>query len=125
MSIGIVIAALFTGCSDDGGGDDGRPAVGSWTATWEERQRLIPSAEAILNGGPDLCGERLGTLRTELPDLRPAPTEALDSALEDWISLAETVMFECPTDPDELADQLDTLATLAAEVDAGAESASD
>jgi len=111
-----VAMCIIAGC---GSSEDERPAAGPWRSTWEDSQRLVPVAEAIINGDEDLCGERLGTFRTELPALRPTPFEALDATLEDWISLAETIMFECTDDPAELDEQLATLGALAAEVDAG------
>ncbi len=102
-----------------GSSDDDRPSAEVWQPIWESRQALIPTAEGVLNGGGDLCGERLGTMRVQLPELRPTPTEVIDSTVEEWAALAETIMFECPSDPIELDDRLNTLHALAAEVDAG------
>lgn len=79
----------------------------------------MPTAEVILEQGEDLCGERLGRFRTAMPALLPAPSEGLDTAVDEWIAHAETIVFECSTDPGELADRFETLEVLAAEVDAG------
>lgn len=107
--------AAFWGC---GSGEE-RPTATTWDEVWKSRQALMPPAEAILDQGEALCGERVGRFRTEMPALLPAPSEALDAAVKDWIAHAETIVFECPTDPVELADRLETLDVLAAEVDAG------
>lgn len=112
-SVGVILAVLVA-C----GGDD-RPNPTTWLAVWESRQALVPPAETIVEDGQDVCGERLGVFRTELPALLPTPAEELDPAVEDWIAHAETIVFECPTDPADLDDRFLILDVLAAEVDAG------
>lgn len=119
MSVAAAVAVTLLTLAACGDGNDERPAAAVWQPIWESRQALIPTAEGVLNGGVDLCGERLGTMRIELPKLRPTPSEVIDSTVEEWAALAETIMFECPSDPTELDDQLKTLHALAAEVDAG------
>ena len=100
-------------------GNGDRPSSTTWRDVWESRQALVPNAEAILDQGEELCGELIGVFRSDMPALLPAPTEALDAAVGDWIRHAETIVFECSTDGDELADRFETLAVLSAEVDAG------
>ena len=119
MSVAAAVAVAVLALAACGDGNDERPAAAVWQPIWESRQALVPTAEGVLNGGVDLCGERLGTMRIELPKLRPTPSEVTDSTVEEWAALAETIMFECPSDPIELDDQLNTLHALAAEVDAG------
>ncbi|MEO6652313.1 MAG: hypothetical protein ABIP17_06625 [Ilumatobacteraceae bacterium] len=111
----VAVALSTTAC----GGGDSRPDASTWRPTWVERQALVPDAEAIIDGGEDLCGERLGTFRTEMPALRPTPTKSIDSSVDEWIALTETIVFECSDDPAVLGEQLDRFDALAAEVDAG------
>ncbi len=105
---------MVAGC----GGDD-RPSDAVWRAAWEERRAQVPDADEILRGGSELCDELVGRFRSDLSELLPTPDQALDAAVDDWIAHAETIVFDCSKDPDELADQFDTLDLLAAEVDAG------
>jgi hypothetical protein len=112
-------AMLLTGLVASGCRGDDRPTVDDWQPVWEARQALIPDAAQIASEGEALCGERLGTVRTEFPALRPTPAEALDTAVDDWIAHAETLLFECPDDPSDLERRFDVLTGLAAEVDAG------
>jgi hypothetical protein len=114
----LTVTALAIGVLAACGGDD-RPTATSWRGVWESRQALVPTADAISDGGQDLCGERLGLFRAEMPKLLPTPAEELDSAVGEWVSHAETMVFECPTDPADLAERFEILDVLAAEVDAG------
>lgn len=111
---GLAAATLVSSC----GGDD-RPDVTTWQGIWTSRQALVPDTDTILAGGADLCGERLGVFRTDMPALLPTPADELDASVEDWIAHAETIVFECSSDADELDDLFQTLEVLAAEVDAG------
>ena len=96
-----------------------RPDIATWRDVWESRQSLVPTADAIVDGGQDFCGERLGVFRTDMPALLPTPADELDGAVEEWIAHAETIVFECPTDLADLTSRFETLDVLAAEVDAG------
>lgn len=107
------------------GGDDARPDASTWGPTWVARQALVPDAPTILDGEEDVCGERLGMFRSEMPALRPTPSETLDSSIDEWIALAETIVFECSDDAAILGEQLDRLDAIAAEVDAALDAASD
>ena len=109
------MVALAASC----GGNDERPSSATWQGMWVSRQELVPTAAAIIEQREALCGERVGRFRTEMPALLPSPTEALDAAVSDWIAHAETIVFDCPTDPQLLADEFETLDLLRAEVDAG------
>lgn len=110
----MVLALCIAAC----GGDD-RPTDAEWRTTWEERRSLMPDADVIVARGAEVCDELVGVLRVELADLRPTPTAALDGPVDEWISLAQTVAFECPDDPVEAAEQLRTLDLIATEIDAG------
>lgn len=100
---------------------DARPDAATWRGVWESRQALVPSADDVVAGGQDFCGERLGVFRTDMPALLPTPADELDGAVEEWIAHAETIVFECPTDPADVTSRFETLDVLAAEVDAGLE----
>ncbi len=114
-TVGLIgLGALLTACSEEN-----RPSDAEWRVVWEERRAEFPDAAAILEEGGELCDELVGRLRGDLPELVPTPDEALDAAVEDWIAHAETIAFECPDDPSELADRFETLDLLSAEVDAG------
>lgn len=109
----VVAALALASCGDD------RPSLPEWTSTWETRKAMVPTADELLAGGTALCDELVGRYREELSDLVPTPTEGLDSAVDDWRSHAETIVFECSDDPDELDAQMSELGVLTAEVDAG------
>ena len=114
MLIGLVLLAA-SACID--GAD--RPTEAAWIPEWEDRQVLIPGADAILNGGQEFCDELNGLLRVSLPELRPTPTEALDDPVEEWISHAVSIVFECSDDEATVVQQLNTLDVIAAEIDGG------
>lgn len=101
------------------GRQDQRPPVSAWRATWEAKRDAYPDASELLAGGTEFCDGLVGELRVGLPELRPAPTEALDDAVHAWINHAETIAFECPHDPSDLDEALAVLAILEAEIDAG------
>ncbi len=114
LAVTSLVIVMLAGC-----GRNDRPTTTSWRGVWESRQALVPSADVIVDGGQDLCGERLGLFRTEMPALLPTPAAGLDSAVEEWVAHAETIVFECPTDPVDLTSRFETLEVLAAAVDAG------
>lgn len=113
---GFLIAALAVVASC-GGGD--RPSDAEWQVIWQDKRDEFPGADELLAGGTELCDALIGDLRVSLPDLRPAPTEALDDAVQAWINHAETIAFECPHDASLLDDALKVLAVFEAEIDAG------
>jgi len=116
-SIGFLITSLMVVASCGGGND--RPSDAEWQATWQQKRDEFPDAETLLAGGTEFCDALIGDLRVGLPDLRPAPTEALDDAVQAWINHAETIAFECPHDASLLDDALKVLAVFEAEIDAG------
>lgn len=107
------------------GGDDDRPGDAAWAAEWEREQLIAPTADELLAGGEDRCGELVGRFRELLPRLTPTPTAALDDAVEAWVDHLESLAFDCPDDPDEVAERLEELAVLEAEIDAGLSAADD
>lgn len=100
-------------------GGDTRPSDEEWALVWAEKRALVPDEVTLLGGGQPLCDDLVGEFRTRLPALRPTPTEALDDAVHAWVSHAESIVFECPRDPGQLAERLAVLDVLAAEIDAG------
>ncbi len=99
------------------GGD--RPSDADWASEWAAEQAIVPSQDELLAGGRPLCDELIGEYREAMSRLTPTPSAALDDAVEEWVEEAESLVFECPTDPDEIADRLAALDVLAVEIDAG------
>lgn len=105
---------VLAGC----GGDD-RPSDADWSVEWERERALAPTEDDLVAGGQARCDELVGEFREVLPRLSPTPTEALDDAVSAWVAHAESLVFDCPDDPAEVARRLDELAVLEAEIDAG------
>lgn len=102
------------------GGDGDRPTDAAWEPVWARWRDSVPAAEVFLDGGEALCDPLVGELRSSRQELLPTPTGALDAAVHAWITHAESVAFDCPTDdPALLRDRLHDLGVLTAEVDAG------
>lgn len=106
-------AALFVSCAND------RPTDADWQAKWQRERATMPDAAAFLDGGQDLCDALAAELRSTRDRLRPTPTEALDDAVDDWVSHAERLAFECTQDADLVATRMNELDVFAAEIDAG------
>ena len=112
----VALTVFVAGC-DSG---DGRPSDEAWGVVWEVQRASVPAAGGFIDRGEDLCGELVGDLRSARKDLLPTPIEALDGPVDAWLSHAESIAFDCPTDdPDRLRGRLHELDVLAAEVDAG------
>jgi len=107
------VGGSLTGCGDD------RPSDDAWRIEWETQRDAFPSADELLAGGLDGCGELLGRLRVELDELRPTPSAEIDDAFEAWAAHVETIAFECPDDAADLAQRYRELDVLASEIDAG------
>ena len=87
----LLVVLLVSAC----GGDD-RPAVGEWQPIWEGILADFPAA-AELGDPPDrsICTESLGVLRTTSSDLYPTPDPAIESVVDEWVRVAEQILFEC------------------------------
>lgn len=114
----ITIALLLP--SACGSGDD-RPSAAAWQSRWEAARDLVPSADALTGDGEDACGGALGDLRAAREELVDTPRPVLDDSVSDWVSEAEALLLECPSDEEEVAERLENLEVLAAEVEAGLE----
>lgn len=80
----------------------------------------MSTAEAFVDQGRVLCDELVGQLRSGREDLLRTPSEGLDAAVRAWISHAQSLAFNCPTDESTiLRDRLHDLDMLVAEIDAG------
>ncbi len=102
------------------GTDDARPDDAVWAPVWQAQRDSVPAAEVFLDQGQVLCSDLVGQLHAGREELLPTPVEELDAAVRDWVSHAESIAFDCPTnDPDRLRDRLHGLDVLAAEVEAG------
>lgn len=100
--------------------DEGRPGDATWAPVWEGWRDSIPAAEVFVDRGEGLCDPLVGQLRSSRGELIPTPTEGLDAAVHAWITHAQSIAFDCPTDdPEMLRDRLHDLGVLAAEIDAG------
>ncbi len=115
LLLGLLLAGVGVGCSTS----EDRPTESAWKVEWEQRQQLIPDAEALLTGGREYCDQLDGEFRVALRELLPSPLEVLDDPVDAWILHAVSIVFECSDDESTLADQLETLEVLAAEVDGG------
>lgn len=95
--VGTVIALVLVGCSS---GD--RPDVASWLPAWESIQEVIPS-QAALGSPPDeaLCQDVLAELRSSSADLRPSPSDDIESLVNEWVEVAEGAFFDCPPEDEE------------------------
>lgn len=111
--VATALLVVVAGCGED------RPDDAAWAELWAAERDAVPDAEAIVEGGEEFCGPLVGELRADLDVLFPTPTEALDAAVDAWRDHAESLVFDCPDDPDEVERRLDEIAVLAAEVDAG------
>lgn len=102
------------------GTEDGRPSDTAWEPVWEKWRDSVPAAEAFVDQGQVLCNELVGQLRVGRQDLLPTPSEGLDAAVHSWITHAQSLAFDCPTDDAEiLRNELHDLNVLVAEIDAG------
>lgn len=111
-----IIASLLAAC----GSSSSRPSDDAWARVWELQRDLVPDAQVFVDQGEELCGRLVGELRSGRQELLPTPTEAQDDAVSGWISHAESIAFDCPTDdPDRLRTRLHDLQVRTAEIDAG------
>lgn len=102
---------LVAGCSDVD-----RPGAGEWQVQWDQARRLVPSERDLLDDGRTTCDELLGRLRSELDQLTPAPSEAMEPTLDAWSDRVRTVTFECPSDPIRIDAALTTIRELESEI---------
>lgn len=114
----LVVATLVAAAAC--GTDDLRPGDTAWAPVWGRWRDSVPAAEAFVDQGQVLCNELVGQLRSGRQELLPTPTEGLDAAVHAWITSAESIAFDCPTDDSTmLRDRLHDLDVLVAEIDAG------
>lgn len=114
-AVAVAVTLLLAACGDD----DPRPAASEWRPTWQTTRDLVPSATTIAEEGEDVCGDLLGELRASREELLPSPRPVIDDSVSDWLAAAEGIALDCPDAEDDLAERLDDLEVLGAEVDAG------
>lgn len=116
LALVFVLLSLLGAC-----GADDRPSVAEWQSKWEGVLADFPAA-AELGDPPDrsLCTDALGMLRSTSSDLYPTPDPAIESVVDEWVLVAEQILFECAPSsgvaPD-LESEYAELARLEAEVD--------
>ena len=118
---GLAIVALLVVAISACGGDN-RPSFESWQSDWESLVSAFPTYEE-LGDPPDraLCAEALSELRTSARSVSPTPDFSLDVPVREWVSIAESIAFECPPQSTTLPDleyAYRELERLEAEVDA-------
>lgn len=107
--VAIAGAILLGACSDQD-----RPAISDWQEDWRELRATMPPAEEL--GDPPsqtVCSSALGELRERRVGLVPTPDAAIDPVVEEWISVAETALFECPPSSEEIPSLEQAYAALA------------
>ncbi len=115
LFVALLACVIVTACSTN----DARPTAATWAPEWEQRKGLIPDVEALLDGGREYCDQLDGQYRVSLAELLPSPIDVLDEPVSEWSAHAASIVFGCSEDEAVLADQLETLDVLAAEIDAG------
>jgi hypothetical protein len=111
----LVVVSLVSAC-----GGDGRPSADEWRPIWEGVLADFPTA-VELGDPPDrsICTVALGELRTTSSSLYPTPDVAIESVVDEWVRVAEQILFECAPSsgvaPD-LTSEYAELARLEAEV---------
>jgi len=117
LAIAALLLSILAAC-----GGDNRPSFESWQPDWESLVSAFPTYDE-LSDPPDraMCAEALTELRTFARSVSPTPDFSLDVPVREWVSIAESIAFECPPQSTTLPD-LDyayrELDRLEAEVDA-------
>jgi hypothetical protein len=91
-AIAAVALVAAAGCSSAE-----RPSAEEWLPTWDAVVDTFPTY-AELGDPPDeqLCSAALVELRSSASSLRPTPDRSLDDPVEEWVSIAEAIAFDCP-----------------------------
>lgn len=102
--------------------DAGRPELDSWATDWEGLTTALPTLDQL--GTPpdrELCAHALGQIREGQADLLPTPDVSIDPVVQEWFTVAEDALFECPPSNSQFPDlgyAYQVLASLEAEVEA-------
>ena len=119
----VAAIALLAGATVGCAGEAGDP--GDFAEAWDDAQALMPEQEQ-LTPGSEACSDALGDLRQARQDLPPAPSTGVTDALDEWFSIAEATLFDCPPSGGELDgfdDAYTSLAEAQRAVDAAVEEA--
>lgn len=97
--IGVLMLALAA-C-----GGDNRPSFEAWQPAWESLVSTFPTYDE-LGDPPDraLCSTALSELRSSAGTVSPTPDLSLDAPVREWVSIAESIAFECPPSSTNLPD---------------------
>lgn len=73
-----------------------RPSVATWQETWQAAQRIVPPRETLRSPPrSQTCDRVVASLRSIRGELLPSPDPLVDERVNDWLSSAESVFFEC------------------------------
>ena len=110
--------AVFAGAALGGCGSGDEPTEAEWLSRWERERDSVPTVEQMIDGGREYCDDLNGQYRERLPGIESPPIEVLDDTVREWIDEVEDLVFDCPDDPTEIAQRLDQIDILTAEIDA-------
>lgn len=113
LAIALLLSLLTGACTSTV-----RPELLAWEDTWATARAVVPTIE-VLRGEDtsDVCNRALGRLRELREELLPTPDEVLDVTVDEWLGVAEGMLFECPpvNDPD-YSTSFATLSRIEAEI---------
>lgn len=70
-----------------------RPSRAEWTAdVWVPMRDAVPVPTEATAAA---CDEALGVIRAVSENLRPAPSQEIGDAADEWVRLGEGLMFDC------------------------------
>jgi hypothetical protein len=94
-----------------------RPTVTGWEVTWANTVAIVEEAVAS-DIAQQECDDILAYLRVQRTTLSPVPLDDLETPVDSWFSVAESVFFECDVTSDGAQESLETLQAVEAEVQA-------
>ena len=114
----VALIIVLIGCASCK--DASRPALADWEPTWRElSSRVHTSARAGESISAADCESLLAAARQAGAELLPSPDQTLQTAVEDWVVLGESIGASCQAHPD-LRLALDDLANAERRVNAAA-----
>lgn len=94
LSVVLLVLVVVVGGVACGRAD--RPAIAAWQETWETAQRIVPPPDTLQSPPrTETCDRVVASLRSIRGELLPSPDPLVDERVDDWLSSAESVFFEC------------------------------